>query len=1558
MQAWERADADLIELVREQTNRCLAVYEEDPSRVEQDANNELRISEGGYNDRQIYELIQNGVDAARAGGGRVDVLLTDRALYVANDGEPFTTTGVQAIMASDLSRKEDDRIGRFGIGFKSVLAVSDSPRVYSKSVSFGFDAEWAAKTILEAGFESPRYPVMRLARLLNAVDDASADSELEGLMSWASTVILLPLSIPPEVLSARLAEFPREFLLFSSHMREARLRDETHRHQRELPIEEIVRQEASDSHTLLEVGGAKSSWTVVHALHRPSGMALEDAGRIAGRGEIDVQYAVPNPPGAATGRFWAYFPTASETTLAGYVNAPWRLSDDRTQLLEGRFNFEILVDVVPRLVGTALPLIHNDANPMAALDALPARGREARNWADGVVNVPIFDYMKTIRSVPNCNGGLTRPSLLNWVDDVELDWLKSWTEAPSAPLDRWVHPEAYRNNERLWKVRRLVGEPVQISEWLEALVRDGSAESSAAAIRLAAHIARDSERFDRDRKLRIQNAISRSRFIRLEDGSFRRPEKGGVFVRVAAEDSGHDFVDPALADLPGVRIDLRALGVVVLDRTGELHSHLRAAKLLQSSADQQRVRDVWTSVWSTARELPLAVAQAVIREDLGGIAELMCRVRTADSGWRPIGEAYLAGAIVPADGSRDKDRLIDPHFHRSDVDLLRSLGAVEAPVWRHDPPRERWRDRYEQHVKDQFIRNQTGSRPDESRLILDGAAPPWPLAPLETMSDGARVEATKLILARGMPDEWTVRHTTNASYGIGRARAPEIWFLRKHGLVETSFGPLRPGRAVVAQDGIDHRILPSVELSDEIAIALGVRTSIEDFDKSDWGVLKAIADTWPEDDRRAEFYSWLPGNIDTPSVLVVRVGARRQAVAPVNIGVTTDPSVYSSMIEAQVPAIWVKLEEDAERFIDLWDMKRGKDLLQEEIVPQMLGEAVFLLEEFPPLKLYLEPEDHEIRLQRCARIVKMTATPQGQRAFPLDCLRDGSTIFVTASDPIPTLMQVARALPLSEFWAPDAHRVLDRIAETAKNQLRQRVRMAEDDDRRLLEAVGVDALRRSIPAQALEVLEGMHGNLDPKAIAALARSVHGVNILKQLSGVLAENGLEPPKEWTGRSVARQFCADLRFPVEWAGFPGAARPALEVVDGPVELERLHEYQVFVTERIQSLLVGVGPDRGVVSLPTGAGKTRVTVEALINAVRNFQLPLRRPVVWIAQSDELCEQAAETWTYVWRAVGLSEPMMLSRLWSNNEVVEEPSGFQLVVATIQKLEAIVQNRRGAYEWLKDPSVIVVDEAHASISPSYTRVLEWMGRTARGRHERRPLIGLTATPFRGTSDEETSRLVNRYDGNRLDRGAFQSEDPYVELQEMGVLARVHQKLLDGVDVELDKSDRDEIERLRRLPAAVSERLGADIERSLRIVESISQLPEEWTTLLFAPSVENARVLAALLSHRGVRSVSISNETEMSARRHYIEEFKAKRIRVLTNYNVLTQGFDAPKVQAVYVTRPTFSPNVYQQMIGRGLRGPKNGGSGEVLIVNVRDNLAQYGHMLAFNQFEYLWRRR
>ena len=106
-----------------------------------------------------------------------------------------------------------------------------------------------------------------------------------------------------------------------------------------------------------------------------------------------------------------------------------------------------------------------------------------------------------------------------------------------------------------------------------------------------------------------------------------------------------------------------------------------------------------------------------------------------------------------------------------------------------------------------------------------------------------------------------------------------------------------------------------------------------------------------------------------------------------------------------------------------------------------------------------------------------------------------------------------------------------------------------------------------------------------------------------------------------------------------------------------------------------------------------------------------------------------------------------------------------------------------------------------------------------------------------------------------------------------------------------------------------------DAGRNKRLLKEIKRLPDDWTILVFATSVDHAQTMAALLTREGIPAKPITGLTDAGPRRHYIEEFRAQRLRVLTNYAVLTQGFDAPAVRAIFVARPTFSPNLCRRMI-------------------------------------------
>jgi len=145
--AWA-SESPVIERVRRKTDEALASYAADPLLVQEHANKELGTAQGGYGRRQIYELVQNAADELiDQAGGSIKVLITDRALYCANEGSPISEAGVNAILMSDLSVKRGNEIGRFGLGFKSVLAITHRPLFLSRSGSFRFDPEEAESRI-------------------------------------------------------------------------------------------------------------------------------------------------------------------------------------------------------------------------------------------------------------------------------------------------------------------------------------------------------------------------------------------------------------------------------------------------------------------------------------------------------------------------------------------------------------------------------------------------------------------------------------------------------------------------------------------------------------------------------------------------------------------------------------------------------------------------------------------------------------------------------------------------------------------------------------------------------------------------------------------------------------------------------------------------------------------------------------------------------------------------------------------------------------------------------------------------------------------------------------------------------------------------------------------------------------------------------------------------------------------------------------------------------------------------------------------------------------------
>lgn len=112
---WETRDSEVCEYIQRQTQRCLASYRADSGLVEEHANIELATAQGGYGRRQIYELVQNAADAMFSSGGRIEVVLTQTALYCANEGEPIDVDGADPSLTRVQKAWLRDRTFRNGV---------------------------------------------------------------------------------------------------------------------------------------------------------------------------------------------------------------------------------------------------------------------------------------------------------------------------------------------------------------------------------------------------------------------------------------------------------------------------------------------------------------------------------------------------------------------------------------------------------------------------------------------------------------------------------------------------------------------------------------------------------------------------------------------------------------------------------------------------------------------------------------------------------------------------------------------------------------------------------------------------------------------------------------------------------------------------------------------------------------------------------------------------------------------------------------------------------------------------------------------------------------------------------------------------------------------------------------------------------------------------------------------------------------------------------------------------------------------------------------------------
>ena len=168
-----------------------------------------------------------------------------------------------------------------------------------------------------------------------------------------------------------------------------------------------------------------------------------------------------------------------------------------------------------------------------------------------------------------------------------------------------------------------------------------------------------------------------------------------------------------------------------------------------------------------------------------------------------------------------------------------------------------------------------------------------------------------------------------------------------------------------------------------------------------------------------------------------------------------------------------------------------------------------------------------------------------------------------------------------------------RSGQAARNE----IRACSTDEERLLTAVGAAGMRARLPQDLIAILEDGQGPLSGIQLAEAAIATYHTGALREYRHALGH--LNSPKKWAGTHRAVEFVRSLGFGEEWAGERKTQRDPFIEVDGPYSLPNLHSYQRRVVDNARKLLRFDGSSldrRGMVSMPTGSGKTRVAVQSI--------------------------------------------------------------------------------------------------------------------------------------------------------------------------------------------------------------------------------------------------------------------------------------------------------------------------------------------------------------------------
>lgn len=347
--------------------------------------------------------------------------------------------------------------------------------------------------------------------------------------------------------------------------------------------------------------------------------------------------------------------------------------------------------------------------------------------------------------------------------------------------------------------------------------------------------------------------------------------------------------------------------------------------------------------------------------------------------------------------------------------------------------------------------------------------------------------------------------------------------------------------------------------------------------------------------------------------------------------------------------------------------------------------------------------------------------------------------------------------------------------------------------------------------------------------------------------------------------------------------------------------LRPYQAECLESIRGAYRS-GIRRQLVCLPTGTGKTVVFAQLPV------YFRMRNRMVVLAHRDELLTQARD------KILGANPELPVGIERAEDHAPEDARVVIASVATLGRSDG-TRLKRFNPELYK---IIVVDEAHHCVAPTYKRILEYFGVLNSGTDKL--LLGVTATPKRGDQvglGQVFEKIVySRALPDMIAAGFLCPIEGYRVTTDLD-LSRVRTQHGDFVVSDLARAVNEDA-------------------RNAILVKVYRELAAGRRTLVFCVDVLHAQAVAMQFASAGISSQAVWGGMPLSERRQAILDFAEGKVQVLTNCNVLTEGFDEPKIECIIMARPTQSGLLYTQMIGRGTRLAP--GKSALRVIDIVDN--------------------